>query len=187
MIDYETISTTAQKLLSLHGILSAEDLCKVLDIEVQYLPMGATDKAIRSFVLRSSRCFTIVVNSDLSYQTQQILIYHEVGHVVLRHCEKTGLNAFHDFDIYSTSQFETEANCFIAEYLMNTNETISMMREGRSFECICGELSIPPQILDFKVRIMKYYGLLKKEVDTFYGSTCLGTLDCGLSSEDYYD
>ena len=98
MINYENISAVVRELRRKYGNLSALQLCKALGIDIKYHPMGTSQDSMRSFVLKSSRSYTIMLNSDLTEKTKKIVLFHEIGHVVLNHFDCLGVNAFHEFD-----------------------------------------------------------------------------------------
>lgn len=73
--------------------------------------------------------------------------------------QKTKINNFHDFVLYdSTSQYEYEANLFAAEYLLDDELVREKLSEDTFFFSVAKELEVPPELLDFKFRILKRKG-----------------------------
>ena len=71
------------------------------------------------------------------------------------------MKAFHDFALYDTSsQMEYEANLFAAEYLLEDDEVTELLSEDTFFFSVAKELGVPPELLDFKFRILKRKGWL---------------------------
>jgi Zn-dependent peptidase ImmA (M78 family) len=69
------------------------------------------------------------------------------------------VNAFHDFELFdSTSFMEYEANIFAAEFLMDDDDVLEKLNEDISFFGAASLLRVPPELLDFKFRLMKRNG-----------------------------
>ena len=135
-------------------------LAEAMGIIVQVMPLGSSDKSCKGFFLRQSRKKLITINSDLPEPIQRIILAHEIGHAVLHH-EAAKMRAFHDFALYDTSsQMEYEANLFAAEYLLEDDEVTELLSEDTFFFSVAKELEVPPELLDFKFRILKRKGWL---------------------------
>ena len=88
----------------------------------------------------------------------QRCLAHELGHAVL-HRKYSELRAFHDFELFDeTSTYEYEANIFAAEYLLNDDEVLELLNEDLSFFSAARMLHVPPELLDFKFRVLKRRG-----------------------------
>lgn len=133
-------------------------LCDAMGIILLYAPMGTYPGACKGFFLAQSRKRSITVNSDLPEAIQRIIVTHELGHAVL-HAKAVGVNAFHDFELFdSTSFMEYEANIFAAEFLMDDDDVLEKLNEDISFVGAASLLRVPPELLDFKFRLMKRNG-----------------------------
>ena len=134
-------------------------LAQAMGIIVAYEPMGNYPEACKGFFMYQSRKKHITINSDLRPVIQRIILAHEIGHAVLHRKELISLKAFHDFSLYdTTSQFEYEANLFAAEYLLDDKEVIEKLNDDAFFFSVAKELYVPPELLDFKFRILKNKG-----------------------------
>ena len=133
-------------------------LCDAMGIILLYEPMGTYPGACKGFFLAQSRKRSITVNSDLPEAIQRIIVTHELGHAVL-HAKAVGVKAFHDFELFdSTSLMEYEANIFAAEFLMDDDDVLDKLNEDISFFGAASLLRVPPELLDFKFRLMKRNG-----------------------------
>ena len=133
-------------------------LCDAMGIILLYEPMGTYPGACKGFFLAQSRKRSITVNSDLPEAIQRIIVTHELGHAVL-HAKAVGVKAFHDFELFdSTSLMEYEANIFAAEFLMDDDDVLEKQNEDISFFGAASLLRVPPELLDFKFRLMKRNG-----------------------------
>ena len=133
-------------------------LCDAMGIILLYAPMGTYPGACKGFFLAQSRKRSITVNSDLPEAIQRIIVTHELGHAVL-HAKAVGVKAFHDFELFdSTSLMEYEANIFAAEFLMDDDDVLEKLNEDISFFGAASLLRVPPELLDFKFRLMKRNG-----------------------------
>ena len=133
-------------------------LCDAMGIILLDAPMGNYQGACKGFFLTQSRKRSITINSDLPEELQRIIVTHELGHAVL-HAKAVGVNAFHDFELFdSTSFMEYEANIFAAEFLMDDDDVLEKLNEDISFFGAASLLRVPPELLDFKFRLMKRNG-----------------------------
>lgn len=136
----------------------AEEICDALNIGVMYLPMGDTPAACKGFFLRKARIRKIVINDSLSDYHRRIILPHELGHGVL-HGKTERECAFHDFALFDdTAVAEYEANIFAAEFLLSDREVLSLLNGDMSFFKAAAILQVPPELLDFKFRVLKRQG-----------------------------
>lgn len=154
---YEEIIKSAAKLKAEYGETDPFMLCTLLGIPVCFSPMGKGKDAIKGFIIKSSRIKAITVNFDLPYMLQRIIVAHELGHARL-HAD-AGIHAFHEFALFDeSSRCEKEANLFASELLISDGDFRSALEDGQSFSCAASSLNVPPELLDFKARIMKARG-----------------------------
>lgn len=133
-------------------------LCNAMGIVLLYTPMGNYPSACKGFFLVQSRIRSITINSDLPESIQRIIVTHELGHAVL-HTKATGVNTFHDFELFdNTSTMEYEANIFAADFLLDDEDVLARLNEDISFFGAAALLRVPPELLDFKFRLMKRNG-----------------------------
>jgi len=146
-----------------------EKLAKAMGIIVSYEPMGNTSKSCKGFFVVFSRKKHITINSSLNEDLRAIVLMHEIAHAIL-HCSYAH-TIFSDFDFLNNSDIkEYEANLFAADYIINDSEAIDILKEGMSFFEAASVLRVPPQLLDFKLRLMKHRGLnISEPPITSYG------------------
>lgn len=154
----ETIASEVRKLKRKYKDCSPEQMCKSMGILINRMPMGREEKNCKGFFVVVSRIPMIALNSDLPESKQRIILAHELGHAVL-HRKYSELRAFHDFELFDeTSTYEYEANIFAAEYLLNDDEVLELLNEDLSFFSAARMLHVPPELLDFKFRVLKRRG-----------------------------
>ena len=155
-VDY--ICKTVAELVKKHGESEPARLAVEMGIILRYEPMGTSENACKGFFLYQSRKRLITVNSDLDNDRRRIVLAHELGHAAL-HREQARISAMHDFSMYdSSSTLEYEANLFAAELLLKDSETLNCLRETDSFFSAAKNLSVPAELLDFKLRILRHKG-----------------------------
>ena len=183
----EEITRIARRLRRMHQTTSPEALCRYLGILIDYFPMGKGPDAMKGLITRSSRCCVITITSDLPKRAQTIVLFHEIGHYVLNHHQKKQVFAFQDFSVFDEeSMFEDEANRFIAEYLLDDDKTLQVLRDGNDFFQAAALLEVPKEILDYKMRMLRYYKLLTAECPIYTKRNCMGAIDCsGLENDSY--
>ena len=158
-------------------------LCDAMGIILLYEPMGTYPGACKGFFLAQSRKRSITVNSDLPEAIQRIIVTHELGHAVL-HAKAVGVKAFHDFELFdSTSLMEYEANIFAAEFLMDDDDVLEKLNEDISFFGAASLLRVPPELLDFKFRLMKRNGYKLIEPPLMANSNFLKNVETEVTDE----
>lgn len=132
-------------------------LCDDMGIELILSSLGTEDDAVKGFFFESCRIKTITINSDLPDIIQRIIVTHELGHAVLH--RKGGIRYFHDAGLFDTSSImENEANLFTAEYLLDDDDVMESLLDGYSFFETASGLYVPVELLDYKVRLMRWKG-----------------------------
>lgn len=159
-----TIITIGKELRSTYDCQDPELLCAGAGVISLLFPMGTARKSIKGFILSHSGNVAITVNSDLSPDMIRVIRYHEFAHYILH--VRTGLaEAVHDSDIYdASSQAEYEANLLAAELQLEDAEVLRVLKETGDFYAAAGSLHVPPELLDFKFRLMREKGYKLPEV-----------------------
>lgn len=134
------------------------DICGYMDIQIMKRPMGGNARSCKGFFLCSSRCKMIVINSDLPDSIQRIIVAHELGHAVLH--SDSAISAFHEFSMFDeTDRMEYEANVFAAEFMLSDTEVMESLEMQMDFFQTAKCLYVPPELLDFKLRILQQQGV----------------------------
>lgn len=159
----EYISGEVRKVQQKYDEADPVRLCKAMGILLLNEPMGDSPNACKGFYFCQSRTQVITVNSDLPEELRRIILAHELGHAVLhRHAagiNASGVRAFHDFMLFDeTSVYEYEANIFAADFLMDDDRVLALLNDDISFFGAASELNVPPELLDFKFRVLKRKG-----------------------------
>ena len=129
-------------------------LCESMGILLLYAPMGSMKDACKGFYLTQSRQQAVTVNSDMEAPLQRVVLAHELGHAAL-HRKAAGVCGFQELKMFDeTSQMEYEANLFAAELLMADEDVLSLMQGDMSFFGTAAALEVPPELLDYKFRVM---------------------------------
>ena len=89
-----------------------------------------------------------------------------------------------------TERFAREVmDRFVAEYLLENNETLDVLQTSCDFFKAASILHVPKEILDYKMRMLKYYKLLNPEFaecPVYSKRNFMGTIDCsGIENSDY--
>lgn len=154
----EYISSEVRRVRKKYDETDPERLAKAMGVLLLYEPMGVSSDACKGFYFRQSRTQVITVNSDLADELRRIILTHELGHAVL-HGRSAGTRAFHDFTLFDeTSVYEYEANIFAADFLMDDEKVLALLNGDISFFGAAADLCVPPELLDFKFRVLKRKG-----------------------------
>ena len=149
----ETVRREANRIKAKYHTADPYEICRVMKISIQMTPMGTGAKSCKGFFLIQSRCKVITINSDLPENIQRIILVHELGHAILH--SSPALSAFHEFDLFDkANRLEYEANIFSAEFMLEDTEVVEALKEENEFFRAAQILGVPPELLDFKLRIM---------------------------------
>ncbi len=181
MVNMDYISARANALVRKYGTRDPFAICRGLGIHIRYKDLG---QDIKAYFFCQSRIRNIVINQRTAQPLHKILCGHELGHGVL-HKELAAMRGFHELALFdSASPAEYEANLFASELLIDDDELLKRLEGGdRSFFSIAKALYIPPELLDFKLRVLKNKGhhieppymsqadFLKNELAGCYGTS----------------
>lgn len=154
---YEEISNSVAALIKKYDETDPYELCRAMDIKLLFQPLGTAQNAVKGFFLEFKRIRTITINSDLPEVIQKIIVAHELCHAT---CHRTaGIQTFHDLSIFDqTSVMEKDANLFAAELLLDDQKVLDILNQDTTFFAAASSLMVPPELLDFKFRVMKWKG-----------------------------
>lgn len=156
-MSYADIINVVGRLDKKYGEKDPVALCSLLGIKLNMFPMGTARDAVKGFFLIDRRVKVVTVNSDLPRVIQRIITAHEIGHARLH--AGSGIRAFHEAGLFDESSLlEREANLFAAEYLLPDDEVLETLSGDNTFFTAAASLNVPPELLDFKFRLMKWKG-----------------------------
>ena len=167
------------KVKKMHSENDPEKICAAMGIDILYMSMGHHHSAIKGFVLETKNEPIIFVNQDLPDVIQRIIIGHELAHVI---CHVGEDKAFDRLLYNSSNKMEIEANMFLAELLLDDQDVLEELNSGKTFFGAAKALYVPPELLDYKFRIMKSKGYKLVEPPTSTRSNFLKDID----RPDYY-
>ena len=154
----EAIKREANRVKSKYQTDDPYEICRAMKIRLLTAPMGTNDQSCKGFFLVNSRRKIITINSDLPDHIQRIIVTHELGHAILH--SDAAISAFHEFAMFDdTDRMEYEANVFAAEFLLEDTEVTDTLEENMDFFTMARMLCVPPELLDFKCRILQRQGV----------------------------
>lgn len=129
-----------------------------MGIQVVLQETSLSVASFKGFSLIHSRIPVIVLNAALPEDLLPVVLAHEIGHSVL-HKELAALRGSHDFDLFGMKdQYEFEANVFAAELLLENDQVLEVLNQDVTFFGAAQLLCVPPELLDFKFRVLKHQG-----------------------------
>lgn len=163
MIDYGMIAKKVAALKRHYGNAGPREILTDRGVALLEMAMGKDENAIKGFIVKSNRMVTVGINSDLSDNAANKVLFHETGHFCLGH-----LNTFHSGTLRDTSfgyrsdntrlsKFENEANFFASDYILDTEETLDVIREY-DLASAARILHVPVEFLDYKLRLLSALG-----------------------------
>ena len=158
MINYDDISARVKSIRREYEETDPDRLCRLMDITVIDHDTGMKATSFKGLTMFQSRIPVILLNSKLSESLRKIVLAHELGHAML-HGEIAGLHEFSDFDLFGMNdQCELEANVFAAELLLDDDVVLDALNDDMTFFGAAKTLCVPPELLDFKFRVLKHQG-----------------------------
>lgn len=153
----EDIKHLVARLKCKYRTCDAEEMCDALGIRVSRKPMGTSPNSCKGFFVVHNRCKIAVVNNDLDELIQGVILPHELAHGVL-HVDRK-IRTFHELSYMDeTDLLEREANVFAAEFLVDDTALFDTMDSQIDFFHLASLLAVPPELLDFKLRLLKQQG-----------------------------
>ena len=153
----EDIKHLVARLKCKYRTCDAEEMCDALGIRVSRKPMGTSPNSCKGFFMVHNRCKIAVVNNDLDELIQGVILPHELAHGVL-HVDRK-IRTFHELSYMDeTDLLEREANVFAAEFLVDDTALFDTMDSQIDFFHLASLLAVPPELLDFKLRLLKQQG-----------------------------
>ncbi len=131
-------------------------LCREMDIEILKHSMC---EEIKGYFFCYEGVKIIVLNENLDSFTQKMVCAHELGHAFLHEylADKNTFTA--DFSVFDMSaRPELEANLFAGELLISDEEVLDLLPIYDNYFAIARELGVTPELLDFKIRMMRHKG-----------------------------
>ena len=157
MVKIRYISEKVAELIQKYSTRDPFELCEKLNINIRYKDLGSS---IKAFYFYQSRIKNIVINVQSEQIMRNILCAHELGHAVL-HGDRAAMRGFQEIDLFDAMvPTEYEANLFAAELLIDEQELLENMEESKTFFDLAKELYVPPELLEFKFRLLQARGFL---------------------------
>ena len=128
---------------------------------------------LRGYCTIMNRTKYVIINAKQCEEEQHMVAAHEAGHLIL-HSDVLRLGMMKDMDVYNvTGKYEREANFFAADFLINDQDVLELLREdGADFISVAQQLNVPAPFFAFKLYSMVERGYsMRMPVDL--NSRCL--------------
>lgn len=176
MMTKEDITKAALSLRKQHGVVSARELCKILEADLDEVSLGTGPNSIKGMVLECNKLTCVTINADMSMRNKDLTIYHECGHIVCRHTSLSAVTCNNLFARRESSIMEIEANEFVVEYILDNEEVLRTLKETNCFYNTARILRVTPDMLYYKWRMLEYYGLISGDPPIRASSDCMGRI-----------
>ena len=145
------IAEAVRRLVLRCGTRDPYRIAKLLGIYVLY-PEGLLHLKGFYRVIEGKRF--IFLNSAVSEQEKRIVCAHELGHDAL-HREYAEKRAFQELELFGhASRHEYEANLFLAELLIEDEEMLTYVKEGKTSEEIATLTETAPTVAALKCEML---------------------------------
>lgn len=154
-----------------YNILDPFYLVKALNILLLKEPLGYGEDSCKGLFMICFDQPVIIINANMNLNAQKIVLFHEIGHAIL-HKDLIPVMKFEECNLFSYGSTEREANIFASELILSDEIVMEALGEYPFFDA-AKLLSVPPEILGFKLIVMKEKELIDCEIpmipkDTFY-------------------
>lgn len=150
MIDSYGIYKKADELVKRCGTRNAAQIAREIGIRVLYHDFENL-LGLYTYRLRNG---IIVLNSGLSYHTEQLVTAHEIGHDRLHRCLAKE-SEFREFGLLNIKDVtEYEANAFASHLLLDNDEVLYSVKQTNDLNKAAQILCVNPNLLLIKVREM---------------------------------
>ena len=148
------IHAAAENTAKKYGTRNPYELLKSMGVTVRF-SYGYEPGGLKGFSTIQNKVMFVVINGNLTEPEKKIIAGHEAAHLILHKAEilSSPIKALRDFTIYDNSgRLEYEANTFLADFLLTDGDVMDAICEvGSDFFSCASELSVPPQLLGFKL------------------------------------
>lgn len=153
------IRETAREIRERFPSASVEEIAEELGILVGEARLGQGEGANKGFALMAHGIRHITVNEDLSGEMKQVILAHELGHVLL-HMREGSEAVFRDEALFSLrlQGAEYEANLFAAELLLRKEDLLEALEEASSLRELSQLLRLPEELILLKLQGMEKRG-----------------------------
>ena len=136
------------------GTRDPQKICNAMGISVYFHDLH---KQLKGYYIKKFGIHNIILDVNLTEEYIPIILGHELGHSVLH---GDTLMTYHDIGIHeSLDSLEVQAHYFCAELLLSDEQVLSAFEEYNCFESVAKSLSVPYDLLDFKLQLMESKGL----------------------------
>ncbi|MCT4542343.1 MAG: ImmA/IrrE family metallo-endopeptidase [Vallitalea sp.] len=139
------IKHTINNLLEQYGTNEPTELADYLGITIIYEYLGNNN----GLYINQNGCKFIVVNENLDYYDQRVIITHELGHAVLH--DNLNMAYLEKNTYYSRDKFEYQANYFAANLLLPDGFEKDIEFRDMTLEQISCMVAIPIELVKIKL------------------------------------
>jgi Zn-dependent peptidase ImmA (M78 family) len=188
MLSADKARLAANRLIKKYNSRNPFEIADFLGIKIRYKTLGTQ---IKAYYFCQSRIKNIVINKDINPAFQRVLTAHELGHERL-HTKLIASGIITETKLLDEiTPLEIEANTFAAELLIPDETVFESFKDGETFFDTARTLSVPPELLEFKLRVLSRRGVLSKHGVIIDDApvTALGRFlgrDCGEFGGDFY-
>ena len=128
------------------GSRDPEEICECLGI---VLEDGYDLCNLKGMYSSANRHRTIYLNRRLEGYLRRFVLAHEIGHdQIPEHRKRARNSTYQELQFFGGSDnSEREANSIAAHILIDDDEMINLMREGKTAKAIAAELEVPEDLL----------------------------------------
>lgn len=143
----KSIRAKVKYLIRKHNTRNPEIIAKEAGISVEYKPYSNDTKGYFINIMNNKY---IVVNENLDENNRRIVLAHELGHAML-HGEEN-IYFIREHTMFSTGIYETEANKFAAELLIDSKDIEDVMIHESDINRISSALGVTRELVEYKLK-----------------------------------
>ena len=143
-----------QRIIGETGTNDPAEICDALGITCLHEEIGGL-MGLFTYIAEAP---VIIISSAAGEEEQRLAFAHELGHYFL-HSDIAKENCLKEFEIFNMKdKVEYEANVFAAHLLIDDDELLSILREGRDVFETAMILGVNPNLLNIKLIEMNSMG-----------------------------
>jgi Zn-dependent peptidase ImmA (M78 family) len=139
------IKDTIVNLLEKYGTNEPTELATLLGINIVYEFLAD----MQGYYVKSNKHKFIVVNDNLDYYDQRVVIAHELGHALLH--PELNTSFMTNSTYMNVDKYECQANRFVAELLLPDGFEQGYEFKGKTVEQIAGMVGLGVEIVKLKI------------------------------------
>ncbi|MBR5372442.1 MAG: ImmA/IrrE family metallo-endopeptidase [Oscillospiraceae bacterium] len=156
------IISIAEKAMAVKAQWRSADIWELLDrlgIITAIRPLGSAEDGLKGYCTGFFGQFYVCVNQELPDYLQELIAWHELGHIILDpDLLRNGQYIGEQDPLHMRTKTEQRANIFAAEGAVDDSALLDLLHSGDTVPQAAAKLLVPESFIVYKAAILRAYG-----------------------------